>query len=73
MARRGAQKEVLLDEAVEAGTITGDEYEAVYDLDLFVAGREGQGADARDALLAVEISNGSTCTRSIAASNVPRY
>ena len=45
-----------LDDAVESGLINYDAYDAVQRLDLLVAGRAGNGAEAHDFALAIEVS-----------------
>lgn len=45
-----------LETAFDEGRITHEHLQAVYNLDLVISGREGRGDEARDAMLAVEIS-----------------
>ena len=47
----------ILSDAAESGLLTDDELDAIYRLDVVVLGRMGVGADARDAVLAVEVSS----------------
>ncbi|MEX0783407.1 MAG: hypothetical protein WD557_12210 [Dehalococcoidia bacterium] len=47
----------LLEDAVDAGLVSEDEFGAIYRADLIIAGREGSGDAAHDAMLAVEVSS----------------
>lgn len=47
----------LVDAAIESGRLSQEQVDSLYNLDLMIGGREGTGADARDAFLVVEVSN----------------